>query len=207
MAFIATVPEDRAEGEVLQMYRQERGSLDYLPNYAGVFSHRPRVMAAWAELQRELRAHMDTRSYSLVSLAAALALRSSYCALAHAGKLMRHHFTGPEMLAILRGEDDSPLTAAERAMMRVARKVALDASTVSAADIRSLWDCGLDDAAIFDVVAAAAARCFFAKVPDALGACPDAALGEIGEPLLGLLALGRPPEVPPAAAVDPLSPA
>ncbi len=193
MAFIGTVPEDRAEGEVLAMYRQERGDLDYLPNYAGVFSHRPRVMAAWAALQREIRGQLDGRTYGLITLAAALALRSSYCALAHAGKLLRHHFTGPEMLAILRGED-SPLTGAERAMMHVARKVAVDASAVNTADIQSLRDCGLDDAAIFDVVAAAAARCFFAKVPDALGACPDAALAAIGEPLLGLLALGRPPE-------------
>jgi len=197
MAFIGTVPEDRAGGEVLEMYRQERGDLDYLPNYAGVFSHRPRVMAAWAALQREIRRQLDGRTYGLITLAAALALRSSYCALAHAGKLLRHHFTGPEMLAILRDEEDSPLTGAERAMMRVARKVALDASAVSAADIQSLRDCGLDDAAIFDVVASAAARCFFAKVPDALGACPDAALAEVGEPLLGLLALGRPAEVRP----------
>jgi cysteine synthase len=57
--------------------------------------------------------------------------------------------------------------------MTLATKVARDAATVTQGDIDSLRNAGFTDAGIFDVVAAAAWRCFFAKMPDALGARPD----------------------------------
>ena len=193
MTYIRTTAASQASAEVLEFYRRQQGGLDYLPNYARVFCHRPQVMQAWAELQSVLRGHLDARAYGLVTLAAALAIHSSYCALAHAGKLLKHYFTQQEMIAIIRGGEDSPLSTAEKAMMQLARKVALNASTVSAADIQLLRDAGFTEAGIFDVVAAAAARCFFAKVPDALGVRPDAALGELEEPLLSMLVVGRLP--------------
>jgi uncharacterized peroxidase-related enzyme len=149
-------------------------------------------MQAWADLQREIRREMDTRTYSLVTLAAALAIRSSYCALAHGRKLLGRYFTEAELAAIIRDEDAAPLSAAERAMMRFARKVALDSSSVMATDIDALRVAGFSDAQVFDIAAAAAGRCFFAKVPDALGARPDAALGDLPQALRELLETGRP---------------
>lgn len=192
MAFIKTIPPAQARGEVRKLYRQQQGDLDYLPNYAAVFCHRPQVMMAWAELQDTLRLHLDSKSYSLITLAAALAIKSSYCSLAHARKLMRRHYSTLQMVAIVQGNDDSPLTPAQRCMMRVARRVALDSSAVTQTDIQSLRDHGFSDAQVFDIVAAAAARCFFAKIPDALGAHPDALLGGLDENLERLLSVGRP---------------
>ena len=192
MAFINTIPACEATGEVLELYQRQQGGLDYLPNYARVFSHRPLVMRAWAELQRAIRQQLDARSFGLITLAAAMAIGSSYCSLAHARKLVEQCFTPAELTAILRGEKDSPLSDAEKAMMCMARKVALDSSTVTQVDIDALKEAGFCDAQIFDIVAAAAGRCFFAKVPDALGALPDAPLGELTEPLRTLLTVGRP---------------
>ncbi len=192
MAFIETIPAAAAAGEVQAMYRQLQGRLDYLPNYAGVFCYRPRMMQAWAELQREIRAQLDDRSFSLITLASALEIGSSYCALAHARKLISRYFSARELAAIVQGAPDSPLTPAERAMMAVARKVARDSSSVTQADIDSLRAAGYADAAIFDIVATAAARCFFAKVPDALGAAPDPALADMDRTLCALLTVGRP---------------
>jgi uncharacterized peroxidase-related enzyme len=192
MAFIHTVPAREATGEVLELYRSEQGSMDYLPNYAKVFCHRPRVMQAWVALQRVIRQEMAPRSYGLISLAAAVAMGSSYCALSHARKLLKQTFTAVEMTAILRDAPDSPLSPAERAMMRLAGKIARDASSVTQADIDLLRAAGFDDAQIFDIAAAASARAFFARLPDALGAQPDPALAGLPEPLPGLLSVGRP---------------
>jgi uncharacterized peroxidase-related enzyme len=194
MAFIDTVPPGQASGEVAELYRRQQGKLEYLPNYAGVFCHRPPVMQAWAELQATLRQNMDDRSFGLVTLAAALAINSSYCSLAHGRKLMGRYFSADEMKAILRDDPDAPLRAEERSMMRLARKVALDAGSVTAGDIDELREMGCSDARIFDVVAVASARCFFAKIPDALGVQPDAALGDLDQELLSLLVVGRPVE-------------
>jgi uncharacterized peroxidase-related enzyme len=176
------------------MYRQLQGNLDYLPNYAGVFCYRPRVMQAWAELQREIRAQLDDRSFGLVTLVSALEIGSSYCALAHARKLNKHHFSTAELIAIIRDAKDSPLSPAERAMTALARKVARDSSSVTQADIDTLRAAGYSDATIFDIVAVAAARCFFARIPDALGAQPDAALADMDNDLCAALTVGRPIE-------------
>ena len=192
MAFIETIAPAEASAEVQAMYRQLQGKLDYLPNYARVFCYRPRVMQAWAELQRAIRAQLDDRTFSLVTLASALEIGSSYCALAHARKLAGVHFSTRELTAIIRGGADSPLSGAEQAMLSLARKVARDSSSVTQADIDALRNAGYSDETIFDIVATAAARCFFARIPDALGAQPDAALAAMDEDLCALLTVGRP---------------
>ncbi len=192
MSYITTISPEQASGEVLDLYRRQQGSQDYLPNYARVFCYRPKVMQAWASLQQELRSEMDAKTFGLVTLAAALAIRSSYCALAHAGKLMRYFYTEREMLAIVRGEEGSPLTVAEKRMMDVAARVAEDSGSVTQADIDALRVAGFSDAQVFDIVAVAAARCFFARIPDALGVQPDASLGNMSGALCELLTVGRP---------------
>lgn len=192
MAFINTIPQSDARGDVQAMYQHLQGKLDYLPNYAAVFCYRPGVMQAWAELQRVIRAELDDRTYGLVTLASALAINNSYCSLAHAAKLISRHFTVEELTAIIRNPDTSTLSGRDKDMMTFAAKVAQDSSSVTQADIDTLRDHGFSDAQIFDIVAAAAARCFFGKVPDALGVQPDAALAELDSTLAMLATVGRP---------------
>ena len=117
---------------------------------------------------------MDERRYELVTLAAAGSLRSSYCALAHGQVLLERHVSEADLLALATDPDSAPLTPVEAAAMRLARKVVEDATSVSAEDVGELRELGLSDAEIFDIVAAAAARCFFSKTLDALGVQPDA---------------------------------
>jgi alkylhydroperoxidase family enzyme len=76
--------------------------------------------------------------------------------------------------------------------MDLADKVAQDATAVTQADVDALRAHGLSDAEIFDVIAAAAARCFFSKVLDAVGAQPDAIYAELDAPLRETLTVGRP---------------
>lgn len=198
MTYIQTTPAAEADDELLAFYRQQQGSLDYLPNYAKVFCHRPAVMAAWSALQRELRRHLDARAYALISLAAALATGSSYCALAYGRRLLDEGLSPGELAAVVRGDADGPLTPGERSMMEFAAKVARSPGSVSEQDIADLRAAGYPDPEIFDVVAAAAGRCFFARIPDALGARPDAPLADLDDALRQLLVVGRP-----VSAVEP----
>jgi hypothetical protein len=77
-------------------------------------------------------------------------------------------------------------------MMAFAGKVASDASAITRADVQSLRDHGFADAEIFDIAAAAAARCFFSKLLDALGAEADPAYEALEDDLKGRLTPGRP---------------
>jgi uncharacterized peroxidase-related enzyme len=191
MTFINTIPEQEASGDVLEMYQRLQGSRDYLPNYARVFCHRPELMQAWSALQATVQKTIDHRRYELVTLAAARQIQSSYCSLAHGRELARHYYSEEELLAIAAGEGEDPLDEADRAMMDFAAKVAGDSSKIEQRDVDALKACGFDDAQIFDVTAAAAARCFFAKINDALGAAPDRQFLDMAEPLRALLTVGR----------------
>jgi AhpD family alkylhydroperoxidase len=162
-------------------------------NYERVFSHRPEVYAAWAGLNGAIKAGMDARRYELATLAAALVLRSSYCALAHASVLLDGGLASvAEVEAVVSG-DVAPLTAAEAAVVAFAARVVQDATSITQDDVDALRAAGLDDTDVFDVVAAASARCFFSKTLDALGARADARYAAL-EPaaLRERLTVGRP---------------
>jgi uncharacterized peroxidase-related enzyme len=192
MVFIKTVPAAEAAGEVKRMYEEQAARLGYVPNYAKAFSLRPQVMDGWARLLKSICSTMDGRRYELVTLAAARALRSSYCALAHGRVLEKRFFSTEELTRIALRGDDAPLEPAEAAIMAFAEKVVRHADRVTAEDVDALREHGLDDGEIFDVAAAAAARCFFSKVIDALGAEPDASYGEMAPELRDALTVGRP---------------
>jgi uncharacterized peroxidase-related enzyme len=192
MAFVDTIPVEQAAGDVRAMYERTQAALGYVPNYAKIFSHRPEVMAAWSGLLASIRGHLDTRRYELVTLAAARALRSSYCMLAHGSVLLQKFYSTEQMAAIAGDPATAELAPADVAMMAFAEKLARDASTITEADVRALREHGLTDPEIFDIAATAAARCFFSKLLDALGAEPDAAYDDLDDGLKRRLTPGRP---------------
>jgi uncharacterized peroxidase-related enzyme len=192
MAFIRTIPVEEAAGDVRAMYERTQAALGYVPNYAKAFSHRPDVMTGWSGLLASIRGHLDARRYELVTLAAARALRSSYCMLAHGSVLLGKFYSADQMTAIAGDPTTAELAPADVAMMALAEKVARDASAITEADVRALREHGLTDAEVFDIAATAAARCFFSKLLDALGAEPDAAYEGLDDGLKRRLTPGRP---------------
>lgn len=192
MAFIRTIPPHEATGVVHDMYARQEDHWSYVPNYAKAFSHRPEVLARWGRLLAELRRPADDRRFELVTFAAALALRHSACTLAHGQKLVT--LIGRDaVLAIAAGRETDVLTAAEVAMLRFARAVALDAAGIEAETVAALIrDHGFSDEEVFDIAAIAAGRSFFTKLLDALGVEPDAAFMAIDDELRRTLTTGRP---------------
>ena len=192
MAFVHTVPVDRASGDVHAMYTRIEAAVGYVPNYAKLFSLRPQVMATWAAFLASIRGNMDPRRYELVTLAAARALQCSYCMLAHGAVLRRDFYSAEQLTEITRDPAASDLTPAEVAMMAFVDKLTRDATAITRADVQGLLDRGFTDAEIFDITAAASARCFFSKLLDALGAEADGAYDFLEDPLKQLLTPGRP---------------
>src|SRR3954470_13949049 len=174
MPFIETVPEDQATDAVAAMYETDRQVFGHLPNLTRGFSLRPDVYAAWRQLNGAIKANMDLRRYELATAAAASRLRSTYCTLAH-GSILLDKFLSPEdVRAVVDDRDAAELDAVDAAIVDLAAKVALDATSVTQADVDNLRSLGLSDAEILDVVVAAAVRSFFSKVLDGLGVEPDA---------------------------------
>ena len=192
MTFIQTIPEDQAGSDVKKMYEANKADFGYLPNYVQAFSLRPDVMAAWGQFLGTLNRNMDARRYELVTLAAARALHSSYCMLAHGTVMLQKLFSPEQLTRIAQDYQTADLTPAEVAMMAFAEQIVLDATAVTQAHIDLLRQHGFTDTDIFDITTTAAARCFFSKTLDTLGAVPDEAFMALDENLRQALTVGRP---------------
>jgi uncharacterized peroxidase-related enzyme len=161
-------------------------------NFERLFERRPEAFAAWRALNGAIKETMDPRRYELATIAAAGRLRSSYCMLAH-GSVLREHFVDDGTLRTLVTDHRlAGLDERDVAVMDFAQKVVDDATSVSEADVEQLREAGLADDEIFDVVLAAAARCFFSKTLDALGVQADARYRELEPELRDALTVGRP---------------
>jgi uncharacterized peroxidase-related enzyme len=188
MAFIELVPAERA-GDAADLFEADTTLRGYLPNYTRAFAHRADVYRAWRGLIGAIAGNMDTRRYELATFAAARRLRSSYCALAHGAVLAERHVGADAIPDLVSGT--APLEPVDTAVMRLADTVAAGAADMTEEDLRQLRDLGLADAEILDVVLAAAARCFFSSVLDAVGAEPDAAYQALAAPAREALTVGR----------------
>ena len=192
MAFIETVPPERATGAVADVYESDRAIHGHVPNFAQAFSLQPEAYAAWRELNGAIKAGMDLRRYELATLAAARRLRSSYCMLAH-GAIVADRFLTPDAVRAVAADPASAgLDPLDVAVMDLAAKVADDATAVTQEDVDRLRELGLPDAEILGVVLAAAARCFFSKTLDGLGALPDHKYEAMEPALRDALTVGRP---------------
>lgn len=192
VTFIRTVPPSEAAGPVREMYERAQKQHGHVPNWAQAFSPRPAVMDGWVALLGAIRKNLPARTYELATLAAAQALRSSYCSLAH-GRVLAETILDPaSVTAIASGEADAPLEPRERAMMTFVQKLVRDARAITGADVEALRSHGYGDEEIFDLTAAAAARCFFSTLLDALGVEPDSSFNSLEPALRRTLTVGRP---------------
>ncbi|HYJ70883.1 MAG TPA: carboxymuconolactone decarboxylase family protein [Actinomycetota bacterium] len=191
MAFIEPIPEEDAEGATAEMYAADLDEDGYVANSTKAFGHRPAVFAAWRQLGSTIGGSMDRRRYELATVAAARVLRSSYCSLGH-GKVLAEQFLGAERtIALATGAVDA-LDPLDAEIVRFATLVTREPASVTASDMERLRALGLSDEEILDVVLAAAARCFFSTVLEALGVQADPAYRALDPELRAALTVGRP---------------
>ena len=193
MPFLQTVPPEDASGEVKAMYDKDLAAQGYVANHTQAFSARPDVLQGWLALKDAITSGMDPRLYELATVAAATAMRSSYCSLVH-GNILATGYYPPEQVVSIAGDGDeaaAALDTADAAVVRFARKVAEEAEQITPEDVGELRRLGFSDADVFNVILAAAARCFFSKVLDATGTLPDAALHDLPDQLRAALTEGR----------------
>src|SRR3954447_25354259 len=141
------VPDESALGEdITDWYEKQRASWGYLPNYAHAFATRPDVAEAWTALSNAIGKGMERRRYEIATIAAARALRSTYCMAAHSKFLRDDVGDEKTMRAIVEDPSLAALDATDRAVMEFATLVAQDASSITQEDVQRLRDQGLTDA-------------------------------------------------------------
>src|SRR5262249_17405255 len=124
MPYIPTVPPEEAAGPVKELYDKELADQGYVANYTRTFSRRPDVLAGWGALKNAITSGMDPRLYELATVAAATAIRSSYCSLVH-GRILATSYCQPDEVVSLAANETAgapgALDAADAAGGRVGR--------------------------------------------------------------------------------------
>jgi uncharacterized peroxidase-related enzyme len=111
--------------------------------------------------------------------------------LAHGAVLRKNFFNADQIAAIVKDFHNASLPPEEVAMMSFAQKITTQANQMNENDFEELRGFGLSDEDILDVVLASAARNFFSKTLDGLGAPPDELYLELEPELRQILTLGR----------------
>jgi uncharacterized peroxidase-related enzyme len=181
---IIHTPEDSPA--TAAVYERERAAQGFVSDHTRLMAVNPEAYAAWQGLVRAIVSSLGLRRYELVTLAAAAGARSRHCRLAHGAKALP--LVGREqLLLIAQDHHHAGLSEAEVAMMDFARHVSTDAADMTDADTLRLREAGFSDREIVDITLAAAARNYYSRSIQALGAeveCPDALDDELGDSLI-----------------------
>ena len=192
MWYIQPVGDENVEPALREVYDQDIEKDGYVWNTSRVWSHRPEMINLWMPLMKTVRSHLRLRTYELATIAAAHAIGCVYCMLAHGAVLQSRFFTTVQLEAIVQDYHHAGLEPAEVAMMAYAEKIILYAYKVTPEDIDGLRAHGFSDTDILDIALTTAARSFFSKILDAVGAEPDEKYRELPPELQQVLAVGRP---------------
>ncbi len=139
----------------------------------------PEALLAFEDLTKAIASQLGVRNYRLVTLAAAGALDSDECRLAH-GDMARKIMDDEQIERVARDFHDAGLTDAEVAMMEFAEKVCRRLRRDDRGRLaRVLRAHGFSDRDIVDITLAAAVRNYYSRALQALAVPldvpPDAA--------------------------------
>lgn len=178
---ITTPAPESADGHVAAMYAGDLETDGFVYRHTRAMAVNPEAHAAFEDLVHAITPSIGPRIYELVTLAAAGAIGSAHCLLAHGRKALRSGVVDEEELVRLaRDPEDAGLDPAEVAAMRYAVKVSTAAGEMTDADSQELRDAGFTDRQIVDITLAAAARNYFSRALLALSVEVDDVPGLTG---------------------------
>ena len=176
MTILSTADESEVTGLAAELYAEDLESLGYVPSHTRAMALNPEAVRAFEALIKSVAPGLGMRRYELVTLAAAGAIGSQACRLAHGQKSLRY-IDADELERVARDFRSAGLPAEEVAMMEFAEKLSLDSASMTEQDAAALRDHGFTDREIVDIAMAAAARNFYSRSLHALGVEVDVPSG------------------------------
>src|SRR4051794_38965374 len=90
MSILTTTTEAEATGLVAELYDDDLQDLGYVPSHTKVMAMNPEAVKAFEQLIRAVAGPMNKRRYELITLAAAEAIGSQACRVAHSRKSLKY---------------------------------------------------------------------------------------------------------------------
>jgi len=187
--------EPPSSGLLRSQYEDDRAADGYVSNHTRLWGWRPEVWGDFFQTRQTLIAgsSLTPSDLALLNAAAAAARSSSYCALAW-GTRLAGQVDPATAVRVLEGSL-AALGDREAELTGWARRVAVDPTSTTQADVDRLRAIGLSDREIFDATIVIAMRVAFTAVNDALGALPDAQLAaDAPDAVRAAVSYGRAPD-------------
>jgi len=173
MAFIKTIPEDQAPGELAELYRRASNPDGTVDHVMKVHSLSPASLRAHFELYvtaMHRPSPLSRAEREMIGVVVSRLNECEYCTAHHAAGLKRllpeHR---QDVAEALQQGQVAALSPRESAITAFATKVTHTPGRISQEDIQSLRDAGLDDRAILDLVQVVAYFCYANRIATGLG--------------------------------------
>jgi len=176
MTILRTAADDEVTGLAAELYAEDLEDFGYVPPHTRAMALNPEAVRAFEALIRSVAPGLGMRRYELVTLAAAGAIGSEACRLAHGNKSQKY-LDADELERVARDFRSAGLPPEEVAMMEFAERLSRDSSAMTEQDAATLRDHGFSDREIVDITLAAAARNFYSRSLHALGVEVDVPRG------------------------------
>jgi uncharacterized peroxidase-related enzyme len=176
MTILTTAADDEVTGLAAELYAEDLEDFGYVPPHTRAMALNPEAVRAFEALIKSIAPGLGMRRYELVTLAAAGAIGSAACRLAHGQKSLRY-LDPDELERVARDFRSAGLPPAEVAMMEFAERLSRDSAAMTEQDAATLREHGFTDREIVDIALAAAARNFYSRSLHALGVEVDVPRG------------------------------
>ncbi len=166
---IDTPEAQSARGYTAEVFQRDLDDDGVVFSHTRAMAVNPEALEAFEGLIHAVVPSIGVRLYELVTLAAASALKSPHCLLAHGRKTLRAGALDEDTLVlVLHDFEGAGLSDADVAAMRYAQRLSTDAESMTDEDTLALREVGFTDRQIVDITLAAAARNYFSRSLEAL---------------------------------------
>ena len=179
---------DEAEGHVAKMYDTDLRDDGFVFSHTQAMAINPEAHEAFEALIRAIVPSIGVRTFELATLAAAHAIPSPHCLLAHGRKTLRADaLTEEQLVRVARDYESAGLDDADVAVMRFAQRLSTDPASMTDQDSQSLRDHGFSDRQIVDIALVAGIRNHYSRTLQALAVPVEAVPGLSAEVSAALL--------------------
>lgn len=170
---VETPPLDDPDPAVAAMYADDLEDGGVVFAHTRVMAVNPAANAAFEALVRAAIPSVGKRLYEIATLAAARAVGSTHCVLAHSRHAIEVGVLTTEEVLGLDEAEPPGLSAAEASVARFARRLTLEPTAMTDDDSADLRAHGYSDRQIVDIAIIAGARNFFSRTLQALAVPVD----------------------------------
>ena len=172
MAWIRTVPEDKATGDLKRAYEAVTRLRGKVSNIMRVQSLNPNAMRVFLELYVTLvfgKSGLSRSEREMIATTVSAYNHCDYC-VSHHGEALRFYLkNGDQLDSFRRGQPPEDLSPRAKALIDYAVKLTLEPGKVLREDLETLWTAGIGDSEILDLVLLTAYLNFVNRIAQGLG--------------------------------------